>query len=174
MKEFSQEAEQIMKAGNPALMIDPKGEMIKQLHPIAVVDAILAKKNLGTTRDMAPITIALGPGFIAGEDVDVVIETMRGHRLGRIIKEGSAIPNTGIPGVIKGFGKERVIHSPAKGILRNICHITDMVSKGQLLAKIETPEGTIVDVAASMDGLLRGLIRDGYPETKDRRYRSES
>lgn len=140
--------------------------MIKQLHPIAVVDAILAKKNLGTTRDMAPITIALGPGFTAGEDVDVVIETMRGHRLGRIIKEGSAIPNTGIPGVIKGFGKERVIHSPAKGILRNICHITDMVSKGQLLAKIETPEGTIVDVPASMDGLLRGLIRDGYPVTK--------
>ena len=160
------EVEQIMKAGNPALMIDPNGEMIKQLHPIAVVDAILAKKNLGTTRDMAPITIALGPEFTAGEDVDVVIETMRGHRLGRIIKEGSAIPNTGIPGVIKGFGKERVIHSPAKGILRNICHITDMVSKGQLLAKIETPEGTIVDVAASMDGLLRGLIRDGYPVTK--------
>ena len=94
------EAEQIMKAGNPALMIDPNGEMIKQLHPIAVVDAILAKKNLGTTRDMAPITIALGPEFTAGEDVDVVIETMRGHRLGRIIKEGSAIPNTGIPGAV--------------------------------------------------------------------------
>lgn len=160
------EAQAIMEAGNPALMIDPKGEMIRQLHPIAVVDAILAKKNLGTTRDMAPITIALGPGFTAGEDVDVVIETMRGHRLGRIIKEGSAIPNTGIPGVIKGFGKERVIHSPAKGILRNICHITDMVSKGQLLATIETQDGEIVDVPASMDGLLRGLIRDGYPVTK--------
>lgn len=160
------EAKQIMEAGSPALMIDPKGETIKQLKPIAVVDAILAKKNLGTTRDMAPITIALGPGFTAGKDVDVVIETMRGHRLGRIIKEGSAIPNTGIPGVIKGFGKERVIHSPAKGILRNICHITDMVTKGQLLAKIETPDGEIVDVPASMDGLLRGLIRDGYPVTK--------
>ena len=166
LSHYIKEAEQNKKAGNPALMIDPNGEMIKQLHPIAVVDAILAKKNLGTTRDMAPITIALGPGFTAGEDVDVVIETMRGHRLGRIIKEGSAIPNTGIPGVIKGFGKERVIHSQAKGILRNICHITDMVSKGQLLAKIETPEGTIVDVPASMDGLLRGLIRDGYPVTK--------
>ena len=160
------EAKLIMEAGNPALMIDPKGEMIQQLKPMAVVDAILAKKNLGTTRDMAPITIALGPGFTAGKDVDIVIETMRGHKLGRIIKEGSAIPNTGIPGVIKGFGKERVIHSPAKGILRNICHITDMVTKGQLLAKIETPEGEIVDVPASMDGLLRGLIRDGYPVTK--------
>ena len=160
------EAKQIMQTGSPALMIDPKGEMIEKLKPIAVVDAILAKKNLGTTRDMAPITIALGPGFTAGKDVDVVVETMRGHRLGRIMKEGNAIPNTGIPGVIKGFGKERVIHSPAEGILRNICHITDMVTKGQILAKIETPDGEIIDVPASMDGLLRGLIRDGYPVTK--------
>jgi len=160
------EAKQIMQTGSPALMIDPKGEMIEKLKPIAVVDAILAKKNLGTTRDMAPITIALGPGFTAGKDVDVVVETMRGHKLGRIMKEGSAIPNTGIPGVIKGFGKERVIHSPAEGILRNICHITDMVTKGQILAKIETPDGEIIDVPASMDGLLRGLIRDGYPVTK--------
>lgn len=160
------EARTIMEKGNPALMIDPKGEMIKQLKPIAVVDAILAKKNLGTSKDMAPITIALGPGFVAGRDVDIVIETMRGHKLGRIIKEGSAIPNTGIPGVIKGFGKERVIHSPAEGILKNICHITDMVKKDQILAKIETPDGDIVDVKASMDGLLRGLIRDDYPVTK--------
>ncbi len=82
------------------------------------------------------------------------------------MKEDSAIPNTGIPGVIKGFGKERVIHSPAEGILRNICHITDMVTKGQILAKIATPDGEIIDVPASMDGLLRGLIRDGYPVTK--------
>lgn len=160
------EARTIMEKGNPALMIDSKGEMIKQLKPIAVIDAILAKKNLGTSKDMAPITIALGPGFVAGRDVDVVIETMRGHKLGRIIKEGSAIPNTGIPGVIKGFGKERVIHSPAEGILKNICHITDMVKKDQILAKIETSDGDIVDVKASMDGLLRGLIRDDYPVTK--------
>ena len=161
-----EEVATVWEKGEIPVLIDAEGKSIEALRPLAVADLILAKKNLGTTRDMAPITIALGPGFTAGEDVDVVIETMRGHRLGRIIKEGSAIPNTGIPGVIKGFGKERVIHSPAKGILRNICHITDMVSKGQLLAKIETPEGTIVDVAASMDGLLRGLIRDGYPVTK--------
>ncbi len=65
----------------------------------------LRRKISVTTRDMAPITIALGPGFTAGEDVDVVIETMRGHRLGRIIKEGSAIPNTGIPGSDQGLWK---------------------------------------------------------------------
>ena len=142
-------------------MIDPKGEMIKQLHPIAVVDAILAKKNLGTTRDMAPITIALGPGFTAGEDVDVVIETMRGHRLGRIIKEGSAIPNTGIPGVIKGFGKERVIHSPAAGIMHNRSRIGDIVEKDQIIAMVDE-----MPVYASLTGVLRGIIRDGYKVPK--------
>ena len=155
------EAEQIMKAGNPALMSDPKGEMIEQLHPIAVVDAILAKKNLGTTRDMAPITIALGPGFTAGEDVDVVIETMRGHRLGRIIKEGSAIPTTGIPGVIKGFGKERVIHSPAAGIMHNRSRIGDIVEKDQIIAMVDE-----MPVYASLTGVLRGIIRDGYKVPK--------
>ena len=79
------------------------------------MDAILAKKNLGTTRDMSDKTIGLGPGFTAGQDVDLVIETMRGHNLGRIIGNGSAAPNTGIPGVIGGYGAERVIHAPAKG-----------------------------------------------------------
>ena len=83
-----------------------------------MIDAILAKKNLGTSRDMAPLTVGLGPGFTAGEDVDYVIETMRGHNLGRIIKKGSALPNTGVPGLIAGIGKERVIHSPAAGNMK--------------------------------------------------------
>ena len=156
------EACEIMSKGSPALMVDPEGECIKELNPIAVVDAILAKKNLGTTIDMAPVTVALGPGFTAGKDVDAVIETMRGHRLGRVIYEGSAIPNTGIPGVIAGVAAERVIHSPAKGILTNVCHIADTVEKGQLLATIEDDCGNVTKVSATIDGLLRGLIRDGY------------
>ena len=160
------ECQKVWENGDLPILVDESGEAVKELKPDALIDAILAKRNLGTTRDMAPLTVALGPGFEAGKDVDFVIETQRGHDLARIISKGSATPNTGVPGIIAGYGKERVIHSPAKGILRNICHITDMVSKGQLLAKIETPEGTIVDVAASMDGLLRGLIRDGYPVTK--------
>ena len=82
------------------VLIDPAGSCVAQAKPEVLVDAILAKKNLGTTRDMAPLTIALGPGFTAGQDVDAVVETKRGHRLGRIIREGAAIPNTGIPGVI--------------------------------------------------------------------------
>src|SRR5699024_5255427 len=118
-----EEAEKIMEQGDPALMIDPEGKCLEYLKPLALVDAILAKKNLGTRRDMAPVTIGLGPGFTAGKDVDAVIETKRGHRLGRVIREGKAIANTGIPGVIAGVGKDRVIHSPEAGILRNVCHI---------------------------------------------------
>lgn len=159
------EAVQLLEEGKLTLLVDPDGACLQELHPLALVDGILAKRNLGTTRDMAPITVALGPGFTAGEDVDAVIETQRGHRLGRVIYEGSAAPNTGIPGKIAGFDKERVIHSPAEGILRNVASITDTVKKGQTIAVIETKDGNI-PVEATLDGLLRGLIRDGYPVTK--------
>ena len=94
--------------------------------------------------------------------MDAVIETKRGHNLGRVLWAGSAAPNTGIPGIIGGFGKERVIHCPAKGILRNVKKITDTVSKGDIIAVVETEDG-IVPVEATLDGILRGLIRDGYP-----------
>ena len=159
------EAAQLLEEGKLPLLVDPEGTCLKELHPLALVDGILAKRNLGTSRNMAPITVALGPGFTAGEDVDAVIETQRGHNLGRVIYEGSAAPNTGIPGKIAGFDKERVIHSPAAGILRNVAFITDSVKKGQTIAMIETDTGEI-PVHASLDGLLRGLIRDGYPVTK--------
>ena len=97
------------------IIVDPRGNIIKELKPLVVIDAILAKKNLGTSKEMAPITIALGPGFEAGIDVDVVIETMRGHNLGRLIFSGYAMPNTGVPGEIGGFSKERVIYSETNG-----------------------------------------------------------
>ena len=147
------------------MLVDPSGACIPKLKPIAVVDGILAKKNLGTNRAMAPITVALGPGFMAGEDVDAVIETMRGHSLGRVLYHGSSIPNTGVPGVIGGYAKERVIKSPADGILRNVKHITDTVKTGEIIAVVETEAGEI-PVRATIDGLLRGLIRDGYPVTQ--------
>jgi xanthine dehydrogenase accessory factor len=147
------------------ILVDPKGEAIAKLKPLAVVDAIIAKRNLGTSKTMAPITVALGPGFVAGEDVDAVVETKRGHNLGRVIWSGSAAPNTGVPGLIGGFGKERVMHSPAQGILKNVKKITDTVMKGEVIAVIET-DSDMVPVEASLDGILRGLIRDGYPVTK--------
>lgn len=161
----SAQARAFLEEGKLTLLIDPDGSCLHHFHPLALVDGILAKKNLGTTRNMAPITVALGPGFAAGEDVDAVIETQRGHNLGRVIYSGSAAPNTGIPGKIAGFDKERVIHSPAAGILRNAASITDTVKKGQTIARIETGSEEI-PVAATLDGLLRGLIRDGYPVTR--------
>lgn len=160
-----QEARAMLAAGELTMLIDPEAACLEEFGPLALVDGILAKRNLGTHRGMAPITVALGPGFTAGVDADAVIETQRGHDLGRVIYEGSAAPNTGVPGKIGGFDKERVIHSPAAGILRNVAAITDTVRKGQTIAVIETPEGNI-PVEASLDGLLRGLIRDGYPVTK--------
>ena len=159
------QAESFLQEGKLVVLVDPKGNSISKLKPLAVVDAILAKRNLGTHMAMAPITVALGPGFAAGVDVDAVIETKRGHNLGRVLWKGAAAPNTGIPGIIGGYGKERVIHCPAEGILRNICKITDTVTKGQQIAVVETENGN-VPVVASLDGLLRGLIRDGYPVTK--------
>lgn len=156
---------QYLKEGKLTLLVDPNANSINELKPLAVIDAILAKKNLGTMRSMAPITIALGPGFYADEEVDAIIETMRGHNLGRIIYKGSASPNTGVPGNIAGYDKERVIHSDADGILQNVCHITDTVKKGQIIANIQT-DTELIPVHATIDGLLRGLIRDGYPVTK--------
>ena len=139
------------------VIVDESGFSIGKLKPTVVVDAILAKRNLGTRIDDAPLTIALGPGFIAGVDVDVVIETKRGHSLGRIIKEGSAIANTGIPGLIEGYGKERVIHSPCDGVLRAERRIGDIVKRGEVIAFVGPSP-----VYASIDGMLRGLIREGY------------
>ena len=162
---LEQEMERIWKKDGVPVLVDPAGLSIAALRPAVVVDAILAKKNLGTTKEMAPLAIALGPGFTAGEDVDVVIETKRGHNLGRVIRSGSAVPNTGIPGIIGGYGKERVMHAQAEGILRNVASIGDIVEARAVIAEIETENGT-VPVEASFSGLLRGLIRDGYPVTK--------
>ena len=165
LAESLQQAKILLEEGKLTLLVDPAGEAIAELKPVAVVDAILAKRNLGTAKDMAPITVALGPGFVAGEDVDAVIETKRGHNLGRVIWSGSAAPNTGIPGLIGGYGKERVVHAPAEGILRNVKKITDTVTRGEIIAVIETEEG-VMPVTATLDGILRGLIRDRYPVKK--------
>ncbi len=159
----AEEAEKIHLAGEIPLLVDPDCKCTGSLRPAALVDAILAKRNLGTCRSMAPITVGLGPGFRAGEDVDLVVETKRGHHLGKVIGKGSAIANTGIPGNIGGFTSERVIHAPADGEMGFApgVNIGSMVQKGQVIATVgQTP------VYASIDGVLRGLIREGYPVRK--------
>ena len=161
--------EAVLEAGEVPLLIDPKGESIALLKPDVVVDAIIAKKNLGTTINMAPLVIGIGPGFTAGQDVHLVIESMRGHNLARIITDGMAQPNTGVPGNIAGFTSERVIHAPAAGYIHDVRKIGDIVQKGDEIARIYPDKGSYdnalseyVPVNATITGIIRGLIREGY------------
>ena len=159
-------AEKLLKMGEVAILVDPTGISISELRPKVVVDAILAKRNLGTTMDMAELTIGLGPGFCGGQDVSCVIETMRGHNLGRIIYEGFAMKNTGVPGVVGGASAERVIHAPAAGRMEVLRSISRVVEKGETIALIHTPEEETVKVSASLTGVLRGMIHNGYEAQK--------
>lgn len=161
-----EQADAVWNAGEIPLIVDETAVCAAACAPTVLVDAILAKRNLGTTRDMAPITIGLGPGFTAGGDVDAVVETMRGHRLGRVIYDGAALPNTGVPGSIAGFAAERVIHAPASGAMTFVrspepVDIGSIVRKGQTIGFVGG-----VPVTATLDGVLRGLIREGYPVTE--------
>lgn len=144
------------------IMVDEKGEIIKKIKPDVVVDSIIAKKNLGTTKEMAPITVALGDGFEAGKDVDIVIETMRGHNLGRIITSGRAMKNTGIPGEIKGVSKDRVIYSKANGRFSSVKKIGDTVQKDEIIGYVGD-----VEIRGKISGVLRGIIREGYEVTEN-------
>lgn len=145
----------LMDSGYVPVLVDAEGESIDILKPEVVVDAIIAKKNLGTTKDMANLVIALGPGFNAGVDCHYVIETKRGHSLAKIIDKGEAAKNSGVPGVIAGFGKERVIHSPAAGTFKCIKAIGDIVQKDDVIAYVgNTP------VLATIPGCIRGLLHD--------------
>lgn len=159
------DCQKVFAEGKIPVYVDEKATAIEILKPQIVIDAILAKKNLGTNRQMAPLTIALGPGFEAGKDVDVVIETKRGHHLGRIYDHGCAIKNTGIPGIVGGYGKERVIHAPAQGIFLPIKEIGDVVKKGDIIAHIENEDG-LHEVYASLDGVLRGILQSHLNITK--------
>jgi len=139
------------------ILIDPDCDVVHRVKPSALVDATLVKRNIGTNKGMAPITIALGPGYEASVDVDVVIETNRGHNLGRLIFEGFSENNTSIPGSIMGYTEERVIRAPIRGKVKNLLVIGDTVKKGQIICCVEDQE-----VKAQIDGVLRGIIRDGF------------
>ncbi|WKY43490.1 selenium-dependent molybdenum cofactor biosynthesis protein YqeB [Eubacteriaceae bacterium ES2] len=143
------------KNGQIPVCVDPEGSLIAKFKPTAVVDAILAKKNLGTKRNMAPIVIGLGPGFSAGEDVHAVIETNRGHNLGRVIYKGEAAKNTGVPGDIAGHTYDRVVRASGEGTIHLIKEIGEIVEAGECLAVIGNDE-----VTAQISGVLRGIIAD--------------
>lgn len=145
----------IWGAGEVPVLVDPGWAVITGLVPHVVIDAIIAKKNLGTSMAEAPLVIGLGPGFTAGTDVHCVIETNRGHDLGRMIEKGEAQADTGIPGTICGVSLERVLRAPCAGLFYVECRIGDLVTKGQVLGHVgEMP------VTAKIDGMVRGLIRN--------------
>ena len=147
------DALRIVGEKNIAVLVDPEGACISELKPDVLVDAILAKRNIGTTKDMAPVVIGVGPGFKAGtdsrSDCHAVIETKRGHYLGKVIYDGTPIPNTGVPGNIGGFTKEPV------------AKIGDVVKRGDIVAMVSG-----IPVKATIDGVLRGLLQEGVPVTK--------
>lgn len=138
------------------LIVDPNGNYIDILKPFAVIDSILAKKNLGMKKNLAPITIGIGPGFEANIDVHIVVESNRGHNLGKLIFEGSAEKNTGMPGNVAGFTFERVLYSPCDGILTSNHEIGEVVKKGDIVAVVNGE-----NIYSKIDGLIRGLIRNG-------------
>ncbi len=142
--------------GEIPVLADPACHWLEKLRPPFLIDAILAKKNLGTRREMAPVTLALGPGFLAPQDVDAVVETMRGHSLGRLIRQGGALPNTGVPGELGGKTAERVVHAPCAGLVAHCHSIGDRVKKGEALFTLDGHP-----VPSPLDGVLRGLIAEG-------------
>ena len=148
--------EETLAAGYIPVLVDPEGRSVPKLKPDALVDAILAKRNLGTEIRDAPVVIGVGPGFTAGVDCHAVVETMRGHSLGRVIREGSAIPNTGIPGLIGGFAGERVLRAPAAGLFHPLRDIGDAVTEGEILATVAGQPMT-----ATLTGTLRGILPEG-------------
>ena len=154
------QARAALAAGEVPVLADPQAAILAQLPFMAVVDAILAKKNLGTHITDAPIVLALGPGFTAGSDCHGVIETKRGHDLGRLILVGSAIPNTGVPGDVGGYTKERIIRAPADGPFEPVAQIGQQVNVGQIVAMVNG-----IPVAAQLTGIVRGMLPAGIPVT---------
>lgn len=143
----------ILDAGDIPVLVDPDGESIDQLQPPVAVDARMAKTNLNTTIADAALVIGLGPGFTAGVDCHAVVETNRGHDLGRVIYNGTAEPDTGEPGLIEGKTHSRVLRASAFGHVQAHFAIGDHIEKGQAIATIDGQ--TFV---AAFTGVLRGLI----------------
>jgi xanthine dehydrogenase accessory factor len=154
------EIEAVVRRGAVAVIVDPGGDVLRDRRPALLVDAIMAKRNLGTSLADAPAVVALGPGFVAGRDVHAVVETKRGHTLGRVIWEGAAIPDTGVPGDVGGHTLDRLLRAPAAGVFESDLSIGDHVATGQVVGRVAD-----VPVRAGLDGVLRGLLHPGLEVT---------
>lgn len=151
----------LLAQGIVPVLADPEGASVAALGPNAVVDAILAKRNLGTKITDAPAVVGVGPGFTAGVDCHAVVETMRGHTLGRVYYSGSALPNTAVPGLIGGFAGERVLRAPADGIFHPTHAIGDLVTAGETVGYVAGAPMT-----CTISGVLRGILPEGVPVTR--------
>ena len=151
-------ADEIINDKKIAVLIDPLGRALEYYNSFVLIDAIMAKRNLGTHKEQAPLVIGVGPGFEAGVDVDAVIETKRGHYLGRVIYQGSALPDTGIPGEIAGESEKRLLRAPAEGKFIPVKKIGDLVQVDNVIATVNG-----ISLKAQLSGVIRGLI---YPHTQ--------
>lgn len=151
----SDDIPEVWKQSQIPVIVDPDWSCLKAIQPHVVIDAIIAKKNLGTRLSDAPLVIGLGPGFEAGRDVHIVIETNRGHNLGRVIVKGCPEPDTGIPGNIGGYTEKRVVRAPCSGIFSSSLPIGMQVKKDDIIGHVGDKP-----VTAQIDGVLRGQIRD--------------
>ena len=159
-----QDIQATLAGGRVPIVVDPDGTLLRQMHPSVLIEATLSKYNSGVTMDDAPIVIALGPGYEAAKDVHAVIETNRGHNLGRVYLRGCAESNTGVPGAIGGYTIERLLRAPFAGALYGVRQIGDLVQAGETVAVVRTNEisdNEIAPVVATISGILRGLMRDG-------------
>lgn len=156
----AEEAQRLLAQGLIPVVVDPQAVVRRELRPSLLVDAIVAKRNLGTRITDAPAVVALGPGFVAGRDVHTVIETKRGHSLGRVITQGHALSNTGVPGNVGGFTAERVLRSPCAGVFRAAAEIGDIVQAGQEVGHVDD-----APVRSRLDGVLRGVLWSGIGVT---------
>ena len=159
-----QDIQATLAGGRVPIVVDPDGTLLRQMHPSVLIEATLSKYNSGVTMADAPIVIALGPGYEAGKDVHAVIETKRGHNLGRVYLRGCAESNTGVPGAIGGYTIERLLRAPCAGALYGVRQIGDLVQAGETVAVVRTNEisdNETAPVVATISGILRGLMRDG-------------
>lgn len=157
----AEEAREILERGEIPVLVDAACVCRASLRPTVLVDAILAKRNLGTNITDAPVVVGVGPGFTAGVDCHAVVETMRGHTLGRAYYEGAALPNTNIPGLIGGFAGERVLRAPADGEFAGVRRIGDAVESGEIVGYVAGEP-----MRATISGVLRGLLADGVTVRK--------